>query len=124
LPLESDQHRIRQVVSNLIQNALRVTGSGGTIRVVARAEASSAVIEVWDTGPGIERDDLPHVFERSYLWRASKGVRPVGTGLGLAIVRDLVTVLGGRVTVESVIGQGTTFRIVLPGRAPAPAKHA
>ena len=124
LPLESDQHRIRQVVSNLIQNALRVTGPGGTIRVVARAEASSAVIEVSDTGSGIERDDLPHVFERSYLWRASKGVRPVGTGLGLAIVRDLVTVLGGRVTVESVIGQGTTFRIVLPGRAPAPAKHA
>jgi signal transduction histidine kinase len=124
LAIESDPHRLRQVVSNLVQNALRVTSSGGTIRVSARAEASTAVIEVSDTGPGIEPDDLPHVFERSYLWRASKGVRPVGTGLGLAIVRELVTALGGRVTVASVIGQGTTFRIVLPARAPAPAKHA
>jgi signal transduction histidine kinase len=124
LAIESDPHRIRQVVSNLVQNALRVTSSGGTIRVSARAEASAAVIEVSDTGPGIEKDDLPHVFERSYLWRASKGVRPVGTGLGLAIVRELVGALGGRVTVESVIGQGSTFRIVLPARAPAPAKHA
>jgi two-component system sensor histidine kinase BaeS len=126
LAIESDPHRIRQVVSNLVQNALRVTSSGGTIRVSARAEASAAVVEVSDTGPGIEPDDLPHVFERSYLWRASKGVRPIGTGLGLAIVRELVTALGGRVTVDSVIGQGTAFRIVLPARAPAPApaKHA
>lgn len=123
LSIESDGHRIRQVVSNLVQNALRVTDSGGTIRIAARAEASTAVIEVSDTGPGIEPDDLPHVFERSYLWRASKGVRPVGTGLGLAIVRELVTALGGRVTVDSMIGRGTTFRIVLPARAPAP-KHA
>ena len=122
--IESDPHRIRQVVSNLVQNALRVTSSGGTIRVSARAEASAAVIDVSDTGPGIEPEDLPHVFERSYLWRASKGARPVGTGLGLAIVRELVTALGGRVTVDSVIGQGSTFRIVLPARAPAPARHA
>lgn len=124
LALSSDSHRIRQVVSNLVQNALRVTTSGGTIRVSAHAESSSAIIEVSDTGPGIERDDLPHVFERSYLWRASKGMRPVGTGLGLAIVRDLVVALGGRVTVESVVGQGTAFRIVLPARAPASTKHA
>jgi two-component system sensor histidine kinase BaeS len=122
--IESDPHRIRQVVSNLVQNALRVTSSGGTIHVSARSEASAVVIEVSDTGPGIEPDDLPHVFERSYLWRASKGVRPVGTGLGLAIVRELVTALGGRVTVDSVSGQGSTFRIVLPARAPASAKHA
>jgi signal transduction histidine kinase len=109
-----------------VQNALRVTGPGGTIRVVARAAGSAAVIEVSDTGPGIEREDLPHVFERSYLWHASKGTRRVGTGLGLAIVRELVGALGGRVTVESEAGRGSMFRIVLPARAqaPAPAKHA
>jgi two-component system sensor histidine kinase BaeS len=122
--VESDAHRVRQVVSNLVQNALRVTTTGGTIRVSARAEGSAAVIEVIDTGPGIDAADLPHVFERSYLWHASKGTRRVGTGLGLAIVRELVTALGGRVTVESVVGQGSTFRIVLPARAPAPSKHA
>jgi two-component system OmpR family sensor kinase len=120
--VESDAHRIRQVVSNLVQNALRVTDARGTIRVSARAEGSAAVIDVSDTGPGIEAADLPHVFERSYLWRASKGTRRVGTGLGLAIVRELVTALGGRVTVDSVAGQGSTFRILLPARAPA--KHA
>lgn len=124
LVVESDAHRIRQVVSNLVQNALRVTSTGGAIRVGARAEGSTAVIEVSDTGPGIEKDDLPHVFERSYLWRASKGTKRVGTGLGLAIVRELVTVLGGHVTVESEVGRGSTFCIVLPARAPAPAKHA
>ncbi|TMK81026.1 MAG: HAMP domain-containing histidine kinase, partial [Actinobacteria bacterium] len=124
LVVESDPHRVRQVVSNLVQNALRVTGAGGAIGVAARAESSAAVIEVSDTGPGIERDDLPHVFERSYLWRASKGTRPVGTGLGLAIVRELVSALGGRVTVESEVGRGSTFRIVLPARAPAQTKHA
>ena len=122
--VESDAHRVRQVVSNLVQNALRVTNAGGRIGVSARAEGSTAVIEVADTGPGIEGADLPHVFERSYLWRASKGTRRVGTGLGLAIVRELVTALGGRVTVDSIVGRGTTFRIVLPARAPAPVKHA
>ena len=122
--IESDGHRIRQVVSNLVQNALRVTATGGRITVRAHPEASAAVIEVSDTGPGIAPDDLPHVFERSYLWRASKGVRRVGTGLGLAIVREIVSALGGRVTVESVLGQGTTFRIVLPERAPAVTPHA
>jgi len=122
LSVESDAHRIRQVVSNLVQNALRVTDARGTIRVSARAEGSAAVIDVSDTGPGIEAADLPHVFERSYLWRASKGTRRVGTGLGLAIVRELVTALGGRVAVESAVGQGSTFRIMLPARAPA--KHA
>ncbi len=86
----------------------------------ASAKGSGVVIEVAETGPGIEPADLPHVFERSYLWRASKGTRRVGTGLGLAIVRELVTALGGRVTVDSVVGQGSTFRIVLPARAPAP----
>ena len=122
LTVESDAHRIRQVVSNLVQNALRVTKAGGSIRVAGRADGSAAVINVSDTGPGIDAADLPHVFERSYLWRASKGSRPVGTGLGLAIVREIVTALGGRVTVESVAGQGSTFHIVLPARTPA--KHA
>lgn len=119
LVVETDALRVGQVVSNLVQNALRVTGSGGSITVRARAEGSAAILEVEDTGPGIAPEDLPHVFERSYLWRASKGVRPVGTGLGLAIVRELIGALGGRVTVDSVLGRGTTFRIVLPARAQA-----
>ncbi|HEX9713844.1 MAG TPA: HAMP domain-containing sensor histidine kinase [Actinomycetota bacterium] len=114
LDVVTDPDRVHQVVSNLIENALRVTDTGGFVRVRARS-SDGIEIEVADDGPGIARDDLPHVFERSYLWSRSKGVRPVGTGLGLAIVRELVTLLGGRVDVASTPGEGTTFRIHLDG---------
>ena len=72
------------------------------------------VVEVGDTGPGISAADLPHVFERSYLWGKSQKVLPVGTGLGLAIVRELAVALGGRIEVRSVPGQGATFALHLP----------
>jgi len=107
----TDAGRVRQIVTNLVENALRVTPSGGEIRVSARP---GALIEVADTGPGIAPEDLPHVFERAYLWSRSKGVRQVGTGLGLAIVRELTTALGGRIEVSSEPGRGTTFRLTLP----------
>ena len=111
VPCMTDGGRVRQIVTNLVENALRVTPSGGEIRVVARV---GPVIEVSDTGPGIAPEDVPHVFERAYLWSRSKGVRQVGTGLGLAIVRELAAALGGRVEVFSVPGRGTTFRLGLP----------
>lgn len=116
----TDADRVRQVVSNLIENALRVTEAGGRVLVRARADGP-ITIDVADSGPGIAPEDLPHVFERAYLWRRSKGARPVGTGLGLAIVRELVTRLGGRVEVASEVGRGTTFRVTLD---PATAPHA
>lgn len=119
LPADTDPDRVRQVVSNLVENALRVTPRGGAVRVRARADGARVTIEVSDTGPGIARDDLPHVFERSYLWRAVQGTRPVGTGLGLAIVRQLAEALGGTVDVASEVGAGSTFRVALPLRAPA-----
>jgi signal transduction histidine kinase len=114
LLLKTDPDRVQQVVSNLVQNALRVTEREGSVRVDARKTDEGVLIEVTDTGPGIARADLAHVFERSYLWQASKGTKPVGTGLGLAIVRELVTALGGRVAVESDVNVGTTFRVWLP----------
>jgi signal transduction histidine kinase len=114
LVAETDPDRVRQVVSNLVQNALRVTPAGGRVEVRARTDDGRALVEVSDTGPGIAPEDLPHVFERTYLWRSSKGRVPVGTGLGLAIVRELVVALGGKIDVESTLGSGTTFRISLP----------
>lgn len=110
----TDPVRVRQIVSNLTENALRVTPSGGTVRISGRVEGSWIAIEVADTGPGIAAADLPHVFERGYLWNAYKSERRVGTGLGLAIVRELATALGGRMDVASDPGRGSTFRLLLP----------
>jgi two-component system OmpR family sensor kinase len=110
----TDPLRVRQIVSNLVDNALRVTPSGGTVSVGQRRSAGEVVVEVADTGPGISAADLPHVFERSYLWGKSQKVLPVGTGLGLAIVRELAVALGGRIEVRSVPGSGTTFALYLP----------
>ncbi|HEU5001322.1 MAG TPA: HAMP domain-containing sensor histidine kinase [Actinomycetota bacterium] len=113
----TDPLRVRQIASNLIDNALRVTPAGGSISLTARATPDEVIVEVADTGPGIAPGDLPHVFERSYLWAKAQSHQPVGTGLGLAIVRDLAVALGGRVEVASVVGSGTTFSLHLPRSA-------
>lgn len=110
----TDAARVRQIVGNLLENALRVTPKGGAVRVAGRRAAGEVVVEVSDSGPGIATADLPHVFERSYLWTRYKGEREVGTGLGLAIVRELAGALGGRVEVESELGRGATFRLRVP----------
>jgi signal transduction histidine kinase len=114
LTVVTDPLRVRQILSNLVDNALRVTPPGGTIRVTGRTGPGEAVLEVADTGPGIASGDLPHVFERSYLWAKSQKLRPVGTGLGLAIVRELAVALGGRIEVRSAVGAGSTFSLHLP----------
>lgn len=114
LRITTDAARVRQIVSNLVENALRVTPAGGRVRIAGHREGGFVVVDVSDTGPGIAAADLPHVFERAYLWNAYKSQRRVGTGLGLAIVRDLAAALGGQVSVASEQGRGTTFRLALP----------
>ena len=114
----TDPLRVRQIVSNLVDNALRVTPAGGTVRVGRRRNGAEFVVEIADTGPGISAADLPHVFERSYLWGKSQKVLPVGTGLGLAIVRELAVALGGRINVASEPGRGTAFALHLPAPRP------
>ena len=109
LVLEVDPERIRQVLENLIANALRYTPQGGTIRVSCATEGTRAVISVNDTGAGIPPDELAHIFDRFHKSRDSRG-----TGLGLAIARNLVAAHGGEISAHSVLGQGTTVRITLP----------
>jgi two-component system sensor histidine kinase BaeS len=113
----ADEGRILQAVSNLIENALRLTPAGGSVAV--RAEHGE--ITVRDTGPGLEAQDIPRAFERFYLHARYRSERPVGSGLGLAIVRELVAAMGG--SVEAVVppGGGAQFTIRLP---PAPARSA
>jgi two-component system sensor histidine kinase BaeS len=106
--VSGDADRILQIASNLVENALRETPAGGRVTV----EAEGARLIVTDTGPGIPEEDLPHAFERFYLYDKIGRDRLIGSGLGLAIVRQLATAMGGSVDVESGAG-GTTFIVTL-----------
>lgn len=104
-----DPDRLLQALSNLVENALRSTPRGGTVRIVARPGR----LEVVDDGPGLAEADLDRAFERFYLYDRYEGERRVGTGLGLAIVRELVEAMGGSTAVRSERGAGATFAIEL-----------
>ena len=111
----ADHDRVLQVVSNLVENAIRCTPAPGTV-TIATAPGS---ITVSDTGRGLTSDDLPRAFERFYLYSRYGTDRPVGTGLGLAIVKELTEAMGGTVHVSSAVGVGTAFTVALPpGEAP------
>jgi two-component system sensor histidine kinase BaeS len=107
--VQADHDRLLQVVSNLIENALRETPRDGTVTV----QTGGACISVSDTGPGLAPDDLPHAFDRFFLYDKYGRERPVGSGLGLAIVKQLTEAMGGSVTVESSVGSGATFVVSL-----------
>jgi two-component system, OmpR family, sensor kinase len=109
-PARADPDRLLQVVSNLVDNALRCTPAGETVTLAPAAGRLSVI----DAGPGITAEEIPHAFERFFLYRRYNGDRPVGTGLGLAIVRELTQAMGGDVEVESQPGAGTAFTIRLP----------
>ncbi len=113
-----DPGRIKQVLYNLISNAIKFTARGGTVRLTARAEPRSLVISVADTGIGIARADLPRLFREFEQLAQPNGTRPEGTGLGLALTRRLVELHGGRVEVESELGRGSTFSVHLPLKSP------
>ena len=113
-----DPGRIKQVLYNLISNAIKFTPRGGVVRLSARADARSLVVSVSDTGIGIARADLPRLFREFEQLAQPNGVRPEGTGLGLALTRRLVELHGGHVEVESELGRGSTFSVLLPLRSP------
>lgn len=109
-----DPDRMVQVLSNLIENALRYTPEMGSIAVTLTDNAHGFVVDVHNTGPGIAEVDLPRVFDRLYVADRYRAVRPSGSGLGLAIVAELMTTMGGTVTCESDVSSGTTFRVAFP----------
>ncbi len=113
---EADPVRLRQVVANLLSNAVKFVPAGGSISVRLTSDGAWASLQVADDGPGIEPEDLPHIFERFFRGRQ---VRAGGSGIGLAVVAGLVEAHGGHVTVTSEPGQGATFTIRLPQTAPA-----
>jgi signal transduction histidine kinase len=114
LRVRHDPQRIGQVVANLVGNALKFSPRGGTVTVTLAPHRDGARIVVADTGVGIDASELPHIFERFYRGSRSNEARASGSGLGLAIVKSIIDMHGGRITVESRLGVGTTFTVTLP----------
>jgi signal transduction histidine kinase len=109
----ADPERMIQVLGNLVTNALRYTPSGGRIALSARLQRSAVALAVQDTGVGIAPDDLSHVFDRFYRGDTARSQQHNESGLGLAIAKSITEAHGGKIEVESELGRGTTFRVVL-----------
>jgi two-component system phosphate regulon sensor histidine kinase PhoR len=106
--------RLEQVWVNLLENAIKFNRPDGEVRVECKSEPDRAIVRVHDTGLGIPSRDLPRIFERFYRVDKARSRATGGTGLGLAIVKHAVEQMGGSVSVESRLGQGTTFTVTLP----------
>jgi heavy metal sensor kinase len=114
--IEGDEKRLKQLLVNLLDNAIKYTPAGGDVRLKLAAQDSSAIIEVADTGRGIPADAMPHIFERFYRHSDPRDTRASGFGLGLAISKWIVDAHGGAIDVESSEGRGSRFTIRLPLR--------
>ena len=112
--VEGDRTRLKEVVVNLIDNAIKYTPEGGTVGLRVSAAGDRAVLEVADTGVGISADALPHVFDRFFRVDPSRTRQPDGVGLGLAIVRSICSAHGGEVEVASAVDRGSNFKVRLP----------
>jgi PAS domain S-box-containing protein len=122
LGLQTDPRKVRQILFNVLSNAAKFTDQG-TVRVTLSMAGDALLYTVKDTGPGIEERDREHIFE-PFVQVWGDGTPPTGTGLGLPVARELARHLGGDITVESQIGEGSSFTIRLPHRArlPSPAE--
>jgi two-component system phosphate regulon sensor histidine kinase PhoR len=115
----ADEDRLEQVLTNLVDNALKYTPPGGRIEVQLAAVNGEVEVAVHDTGRGIGPEDLPHVFERFYRSDRSRTRSSGGTGLGLAIAKHIVEAHGGRISVSSRPNEGTTFTVRMPRNGPS-----
>jgi two-component system sensor histidine kinase BaeS len=107
-----DQGRLREVITNLLVNALKFTPAGGSVLLETGPRQARATLSVSDTGMGIQPDELPHIFERFYRGQRAAGI--TGSGIGLAVVAELVRAHDGRLDVTSTPGQGTKITVILP----------
>ena len=112
----TDPGRLRHILENLVDNALKYTPEGGHVEVVAQPAEGGARVEVRDDGPGIAAEHLPRIFERFYRVDKARSRQLGGTGLGLAIVKHLAEGIGAKVTVESEVGKGSRFVVELPAQ--------
>jgi len=112
--IAADRRRIAEVLQNLLDNAMQYTPSGGQIMISASANGTEVIFTVSDTGIGIPRADQSRIFERFYRVDVARSREVGGTGLGLSIAKHLVEVHGGRIWVESEVGQGSQFHFTVP----------
>ena len=112
LSVDADANRLRQVLANIVDNAVKYTPSGGRIDISAARDGHETVLRVRDTGAGIPPEDLPRVWERLYRGDKSRSTR--GLGLGLSLVKAIVEAHNGRVSITSIVGEGTTVEVRLP----------
>ena len=110
--VSADRNRMRQVVANLLDNAIKYTPAGGGVEVQTALDGAEAILTVTDTGAGIPADELPRIWERLYRGDASRSER--GLGLGLSLVKAIVEAHGGRVEATSTPGEGSAFVVRLP----------
>jgi two-component system, OmpR family, phosphate regulon sensor histidine kinase PhoR len=115
--LRVDERRLEEVVHNLLDNAVKYSHQNGRILIQAGAPDQEVVLSVRDEGVGIAANDLPRIFERFYRADRARSRELGGTGLGLSIVKHIAQLHGGRVEAESVVGEGTTIRVILPNPA-------
>ena len=113
-PVWGDDELLDQIATNLIANAIKYTPAGGSVRVSAEADDDLVVLRVADTGIGIAEEDLPRVFDEFYRTKGGRDFTTRGTGLGLAIVKSIADAHEAEVSVESRLGEGTTFTIRFP----------
>src|SRR4029077_915413 len=112
--IAADRRRLKEVLQNLLDNAIQYTPAGGQIMVSAGVSGADVVFTVSDTGIGIPQAEQPRIFERFYRVDVARSRQVGGTGLGLAIAKHLVEGHGGRIWVESEIGQGSQFHFSVP----------
>jgi signal transduction histidine kinase len=110
----ADMAKLTQVVYNIMDNAIKYTPEGGLIRVRLNRSGRDAILRISDNGPGIPKEDQPHIFDRFYRVDKARSRNTGGTGLGLSIVNQLVLMHGGSVSVQSEEGHGSTFTVELP----------
>ena len=114
MDIEGDPLRLKQIVVNLVDNAIKYTPPGGAVLVSTYPGDGKAVLEVADTGIGIPNDETSHIFDRFYRVDKARSRQLGGTGLGLAIVKSICTAYNGAITVKSDEGKGAIFRVELP----------
>jgi two-component system phosphate regulon sensor histidine kinase PhoR len=116
--VRADERRLEEVVHNLLDNAVKYSHQNGRVLIQAAASDQEVVLSVRDEGVGIAANDLPRIFERFYRADRARSRELGGTGLGLSIVKHIAQLHGGRVEAESVVGEGTTIRVILPNPRP------
>jgi two-component system phosphate regulon sensor histidine kinase PhoR len=112
--LAADENELWRLMANLYENALHYTPERGTITLTTYFAEKKVVVEVQDTGMGIDKDDMPYIFDRFYRADPARSIERGGTGLGLAIVKRIVELHGGEIVVQSDEGKGSLFRVLLP----------